>query len=82
MKNTLHCFQQICYPSNAYSRQTASSKVPGGCCQRTGKPVQMFKMVESDGAFACLNTSSSRHCSCQNTPGGHSAVKNTGALAR
>ena len=30
----------------------------------------MSKMAESDGEFACLNTSSSRQRSCQNTPGG------------
>ena len=38
----------------------------------------MFKMAESDGEFACLNTSSSRQGSCRNTPGGHSVVKNMG----
>ena len=75
MKYILHCFQQICRPSNEYSRQTARSKDPGGCCQRTDKPVQMFKMAESEGAFVCLNTLSSRQGSCQNTPGGTLQLK-------
>ena len=43
-------------------------KFQGVAAREQIKLVQMFKMAESDGEFACLNTSSSHQGSCQNTP--------------
>ena len=70
MKNLCTIFNKYVVQARHIPAKLLGSKVPGGCCQKTDKPVQMFKMAESDGAFACLNTSSSRQGLCQNTPGG------------